>query len=164
MQDIVHLRRRFGGSKMLPKRRCSLALAIEAAAMASSKRGHFIEEEELRPARPTIAAISPHHLPPPATKCANANDPGLGGPPPFEQRPGIGIMDDATVAREHAARFGDADLAEGIDAVLQRHVSHAPRKCVAAARQSQSKFCARCSTTCIFLRTLYPAPCLNVPG
>src|SRR5690606_37185420 len=55
-------------------------------------------------------------------------------------------------------------FAEGIDAVLQRHVSHAPRKCVAAARQSQSKFCARCSTTCIFLRTLYPAPCLNVPG
>src|SRR5690606_37185418 len=138
MQDIVHLRRRFGGSKMLPKRRCSLALAIEAGAMASSKRGHFIEEEELRPARPTIAAISPHHLPPPATKCANANDPGLGGPPPFEQRPGIGIMDDATVAREHAARFGDADFCRR------------DRRGFAAPRQSRStEMCCRRATITI---------------
>jgi len=120
MQDAVD---RFGGRAQpafcggpgIPKPLGSLASAEKARAMARRKSDGLIEEEQLGPA-------SASHDRSAATFVLTATDePGLGGPAPVQQRLCCRIVDDATVADEHAPLgYGD-NLAEGCDAVLKVH-------------------------------------------
>jgi len=120
MQDAVD---RFGGRAQpafcggpgIPKLLGSLASAEKARAMARRKSDGLIEEEQL-------CSASASHDRSAATFVLTATDePGLGGPAPVQQRLRFRIVDDATVAGEHAAMGRGDDVAAGSDAILQRH-------------------------------------------
>src|SRR5690242_2360236 len=89
--------------------------AVEARPMARRKRSGLVKEEQLGP------AAAAHYLAPASPELADACQPRRARPAFAQQRPGRGVMDDATIAGEHAAmRIGD-DLSKRRDPVLQRH-------------------------------------------
>ena len=83
--------------------------------MPGRERDGFVEEEQLGPAAPAhdLAAHSP--------EITGADDPGLVSPATFQQRARGRVVDDAAVTREQATLFDGNDVAEGSDAILQRH-------------------------------------------
>ena len=99
-----------------------LTPAVEAGTVAGGERGHLVEEEELAPSCASARSVAAEGIASPAPGMDEiAHDPRLGGPAAPEQRPRVGIMNDAAVSRECAARGDRMDAAERIDAVLQRH-------------------------------------------
>src|SRR5712671_1609394 len=126
MQDAVD---RFGGRAQptfcgcpeISKPLGGLAPADKARAMARRKSDGLIEEEQLGPASASYDRSA-------ATFVLTATDePGLGGPAPVQQRLRRRIVDDATIADEHAPLgYGD-NLAEGCDAVLKVHCRYQGR-------------------------------------
>ena len=120
VQDCVHFRgprhlRRPAARPGVTKGFCGCTTAEETRAVACRKRDRLVEEEQLCP---TAAS---HHLAPPSLKFAEANEPGLGRPAPFQQGPGRRVMNDPAVAGEHASlRYRD-DVTERRHPVLQRH-------------------------------------------
>jgi signal peptidase I len=83
--------------------------------MPGRERDGFVEEEQLGPAPPA------HDLAAHPPKFTGADDPGLVSPATFQQRARGRVVDDAAVTREQATLFDGDDVAEGSDAILQRH-------------------------------------------
>jgi hypothetical protein len=150
MQDGVH---RFGGRARaalrsrpgIAKPLDGLAPAVKAGTMTCRKRDGLIEKKQLRP------ASSGHDRPAAAFVLAATNEPGLRRPAPLQQGLCRGIMDDATIAGEHAP-LGDSDnLAEGCDAVLKRHRRSAglevEARCGHASREASRSSRARLRST-----------------
>ncbi len=82
--------------------------------MAGGQGDRFIEEEQ-----PGIGAGT-HHVLSAALELEPADDP-MGMPPAGGAEPAIGIVQDAAVAHEQAARLAADDLAERRHPVLERH-------------------------------------------
>src|SRR5204863_5531225 len=136
VQDCIHLRGRRhlyrpAERPGITKGLCGFTTTEETRAVACRKRDRLVQEEQLCP---TAAS---HHVAVPSFKFTEAGEPGLGRPAPFQKRPSRRVMNDPTIAGEHASlRYRD-DVSERRHPVLQRH--WIPFKSSAARRPASDR-------------------------
>jgi len=120
MQDRVDgsgggRRRALGGRSSRAKQFRSFTSAKKARAVTRRKGHGLVEEEKLCP------APASHDQAAPSLILATTHQPCLCRPPSGQQGLCRRIVDDATIAGEHAPLGDGDDLAEGCDAVLKMH-------------------------------------------
>src|SRR5689334_3844927 len=140
VQDCIHLRGRRhlyrpAARPGITKGLCGFTTAEEARAVACCECDRLIEEEQLCP------AAASHHVTVPSFKFTEAGEPGLGRPASFQKRPSRRVMNDPTIAGEHASLRYHDDVTERRYPVLQRHwipFKSSAARCPASDRSAEA--------------------------
>ncbi len=88
--------------------------------MTGGKGGGLVQEEQLGP------AARAHDGAPDVAVPEGADQPGAAGPATGQQRAGLRIVQDASIAGEQSPFRRRDDVAQGRDTVLQRHGRSGP--------------------------------------